>query len=41
MACLGAVAKDAEASIIFSIVTKVEGIESSLQAEALAILFGL
>ena len=41
VACLGAVARDSQASIIFSAVSKVAGIDSSLQAEALGILFGL
>ena len=36
---LGAVARDEEALIGFSAVTKVEGIESSLQAETLAVFF--
>ena len=41
VASFGVVMRDAKASIIFSAITKVAGIESSLQAETLAILFGL
>ena len=38
---MGAVTRDSQASVIFSAVSKVAGIDSSLQAEALGILFGL
>ena len=41
VARLGVVARDEEARIGFSAVTKEKDIESSLQAEILAILFGL
>ena len=41
VARLGAAARDEEVRIGFLAITKVEGIESSLQAETLAILFRL
>ena len=41
VARLGAIARDKKARIGFSTITKAEGIEPSLQAETLVILFGL